>query len=52
MDAWWCEVCRWQWRDQVSLPYVLWKYGADLELRTIMDGDIRKHPVFHYVKHH
>lgn len=52
MDAWWAEICRWQWRDQVSLPYVLWKYGNAVKLRPIRDGDIRKHPDFRYVSHY
>lgn len=52
MDAWWSEICRWQWRDQVSMPYVLWKYGAGVKVRPITDGDIRKHPDFRYVKHY
>lgn len=51
MDAWWAEIIRWQWRDQVSLPYVLWKYGAGLNLRPIPGTDIRKHEDFRYVRH-
>lgn len=50
MDAWWSEICRWQWRDQVSLPYVLWKYGKNLRVRPIK-GDVRKHSDFKYLKH-
>jgi hypothetical protein len=49
MDAWWSEICRWQWRDQVSLPYVLWKHNAGFKLKPIQDKDIRKHPDFKYV---
>lgn len=52
MDAWWAEICRWQWRDQVSLPYVLWRYGAGLKLRAIEGQDIRLHADFRYVRHY
>lgn len=26
-EMWWEEICRWSKRDQVSLPYCLWKLG-------------------------
>lgn len=51
MDAWWSEICRWQWRDQVSFPYVVWKYGKDLKINTITEGNIRSHKCFKYVPH-
>ena len=28
LDAWWLEVRRWQYRDQISLPFALW--GSEL----------------------
>lgn len=49
MDAWWSEICRWQWRDQVSFPYVMWKYGQGIKIRTIEEGNIRTHKLFKYV---
>jgi len=52
MDAWWSEICRWQWRDQVSLPYVLWKHGIDVRVRKTRDANIRSHKDFAYTKHH
>jgi hypothetical protein len=52
MDAWWSELCRWQWRDQVSLPYVLWKYGADVSVRVMLGANIRSNQHFTYVRHH
>lgn len=51
MDAWWAQICRWQWRDQVSFPYVLWKYGDDLKIRAGSHVNIRRHPDFTYVPH-
>lgn len=47
MDAWWSQICRWQWRDQVSLPYVLWKYGDGLRIAT--GTNVRTNPLFDYV---
>ncbi len=47
MDAWWAQICRWQWRDQVSLPYVLWKYG-DVKIQA-HTANVRHHPLFAYV---
>lgn len=48
MDAWWAQICRWQWRDQVSLPYVLWRYGDGVKLRALLEPDIRKNRYFRY----
>lgn len=48
MNAWWAEICRWQWRDQVSFPYVVWKYGGDVEIRAVTPN-AREHPLFDYV---
>lgn len=50
-DAWWSEICRWQWRDQVSFPYVLWRYGG-VKVNTICGPDIRKNKDFRYVPHY
>lgn len=48
MDAWWSQICRWQWRDQVSLPYVLWKYGAGVKVAT-HPINVREHEMFRHV---
>lgn len=48
MDAWWSQICRWQWRDQVSFPYVLWKYGEGVALRAVTPN-AREHSLFDYV---
>lgn len=52
MDAWWGEICRWQWRDQVSLPYVLWKYGTGVRIKETAGANVRTNPHFNYVRHH
>ena len=51
MNAWWAEICRWQWRDQVSFPYVLSKYGAGVKLATVKTADIRNNENFLYRYH-
>ncbi|MBU2249306.1 MAG: DUF616 domain-containing protein [Gammaproteobacteria bacterium] len=38
MDAWWAEVVKWSMRDQISLPYVLW--------RNKMKPDIFPHDIY------
>jgi len=35
MEAWWAQICRWQWRDQVSFPYALWKAGRDVKVNVL-----------------
>lgn len=47
-NAWWAEICRHSFRDQISFPYVLAK--SDVRLRTTT-GNIRNHPYFTYVPH-
>lgn len=46
MESWWAQICRWQWRDQVSLPYVLWK--SDVKLQVTV-ANVRDDPRFNYV---
>ncbi len=47
MESWWAQICRWQWRDQVSLPYVL---SRNCGLRVnALTGNIREHAAFRYV---
>ena len=29
-NAWWTEINKWSTRDQISLPYVLWKSGKEI----------------------
>lgn len=46
MESWWAQICRWQWRDQVSLPYALWK--SDVKLASHA-ANVREHPWFKHV---
>ena len=48
MNDWWAEICRWQWRDQVSFPYIVWKHKLDV---STIDGDIREHKYFNHYEH-
>ncbi len=48
-NAWWAEICRWSYRDQLSFPVILNKF-PELKLKT-NTGDVRKHPMFKYIKH-
>jgi hypothetical protein len=47
-EMWWSEICRWQWRDQISFPYCAWKTGIKIKY---LEGNIRKHNLFGYVQH-
>ena len=49
MDKWWVEICRYSWRDQLSFPYVFWKYGKGVKLR-VLDGNIRQHKLFKHIE--
>lgn len=42
-SAWWSENDRWTLRDQISLPYVLWKEKATID---IIEGNLFKQPYF------
>ena len=48
MDAWWEEVNRHSQRDQISLPYVLWKLGGHYDM---CDWNYRECPWFKYGFH-
>jgi TOD1/MUCI70, glycosyltransferase-like domain len=47
MEAWWAQICRWQWRDQVSLPFVLAE--SDVWVKAI-DGNARDHHLFDHIE--
>ena len=47
-DAWWAEIERWSERDQLSLPYVLWKLGAGVR---VVDIDVWDNPLFEVWPH-
>jgi hypothetical protein len=51
-NDWWAEICRWQWRDQVSFPVVYDAHKNKVRLNTIDDGNIRQHKDFEYKWHY
>jgi len=48
MEFWWAQICRWQWRDQVSFPYALWKH-PEVRLTSVF-ANVRDHPLFKHVE--
>lgn len=49
-ERWWAEICRYSQRDQLSFPYVLWKMGDKIKVKTL-EGNIRSHTFFRYDGH-
>jgi hypothetical protein len=50
-EQWWAEICRWQWRDQVSFPIAWEKWQLLVKLNSI-PGNIRENPDFTYTNHY
>lgn len=48
---WWAELCRWQWRDQISFPYIAWKMKDEIKIKYLEGPDVRNHPLFTYIQH-
>jgi hypothetical protein len=48
MEQWWAELRRYAARDQISLPYILWKNSLPV---TLLDWDFRTAPWFTYRAH-
>ncbi len=48
-NAWWSEISKWSYRDQLSFPVILTKF-PELKLK-LNTGDVRKHKMFKYTKH-
>lgn len=50
-EIWWDEVCKWSKRDQVSLPYCLWRLGI---VPDIIPGEDRngKNDYFKFKSHY
>jgi hypothetical protein len=42
-EAWWAEILRWSTKDQVSLPYALWRLGARV---GAVELDLWRNPLF------
>ncbi len=51
MDLWWEEFRKYPKRDQISLPYVLWKNKISIDDIGIIGNDIRLNPYFRVIEH-
>lgn len=51
MEAWWNEMVRWSKRDQLSLPYVIWKQGYTMRDLGFTCTEIRDNPSVQVVLH-
>lgn len=51
MTEWWNEFSTYSKRDQISLPYVLWKNGVNLEEINDLGKDIYSNYAFSKIKH-
>lgn len=52
MQTWWTEMQRYPIRDQLSLPYILWKSGFPLENILSLGDNIERNPVFNRIGEH
>jgi hypothetical protein len=48
MEEWWAELLKYSVRDQISLPYIVWKNALPI---TLLDCDLRTAPWFTYRDH-
>lgn len=51
MEMWWHEYINGVSRDQISLPYVLWKHGLTMQDIYILGGNEYVNPRFYIVSH-
>lgn len=51
MDMWWREYQKYPTRDQLSLPYVMWKSGIDIASIKILGKNVLKNPRFKNIDH-
>ena len=51
MRDWWEQVERFTHRDQLSLPYVLWKNGKNASYVFSLGDNVWRNPYFLYYKH-
>ena len=52
MQAWWNEYCQFPTRDQLSLPYVIWKHGYNREKILILGNDVERNTRFNRINKH
>ena len=51
MDMWWGEYQKYPTRDQLSLPYVIWKSGINIDSIKIIGKNALKNPRFKNIDH-
>ena len=51
MHQWWQQIERFTHRDQLSLPYVLWKNGLDMSYIFSLGTNVWDNPYFLYYPH-
>ena len=51
MDLWWSEYSKERTRDQLSLPYVIWKMSLDISDIVILGRDAYSNPRFRIIDH-
>ena len=51
MHEWWLQIKRYTHRDQLSLPYVLWKNGLDMSYIFSLGTNVWKNPYFLFSRH-
>lgn len=52
MEEWWNEYLRFPTRDQLSLPYVIWKTDYNKEKVYILGSDVERNPRFNRLYNH
>lgn len=46
-ERWWCEICRYTNRDQISFPYIWWIMRGRISIKFIK-GNLREHKYFKF----
>jgi hypothetical protein len=52
MEEWWVEYLKYSTRDQLSLPYLIWKLGYDKKNIHIIGHNLRNNHRFNRVHSH
>lgn len=52
MEAWWQEYVKYPTRDQLSLPYIIWKLGYDKKKIHILGMNLYHNPQFKKISSH
>lgn len=51
MEQWWNEILSWSKRDQLSLPFILWKNNYKVEDVGFISTNVRQNPTFRVIPH-